>query len=607
MAAMTRLLCRLLLRRGCRRDERGQALPMAAVGIFAVTLGVLATLNLGQAVHQKIKLQNTADSAAYTLAAMEARTFNYIAFLNRVQIAHYNTAMVVQSYLTWVGFQVSIFGTAADLVTTVKNAVDTGASWGCPYAGCPYIPLKVIATVMSQLVQLMKKIAVNLYQIGAKIGHQIVEAMAIFNKAAVWQAQIARAGLLNNHIATGMQNYIKKLDPDISFSSGKRALLNTVVNMVMNSVEYYQTFDNASGMNPMFPALLFDIKRVSKGGQYDDENNLDDKAKDAYRVMTELCHATRTPQFVSNRSGQAYGIAIIGFVTGSKMGQTKITEEGSLNGPEIRAIRSEKNYKVGKKLSSDDFMQSGTGVATLGLASANWTSNKKLGDAVLAYEDKGEHYRYDKDTGQSGIIVPGGMGGMAYPPPQGSLENNMETEDDSGHAPWPAFAPYIKFKPNKERTSDFNQPSTWIFLNKHHEDFQSRGGSHGGGGGSKRAPWYGNFSWQNGKLNARLNTTIGGSNNSYLFEGLNVLARGQAYYHRPDGAVNWKEHPNFFNPYWRARLAPVGQKLQNFWDKYVTQKITSNSENQVIRGLVNLLRNAQMDLFTAVITGLITH
>ena len=82
-----------------------------------------------------------------------------------------------------------------------------------------------------------------------------------------------------------------------------------------------------------------------------------------------------------------------------------------------------------------------------------------------------------------------------------------------------------------------------------------------------------------------------------------MLARGQAYYHRPDGSVNWKEHPNFFNPYWRARLAPVGQKLQNFWDKYVTQKMTSSSEDKAVRGIVNLLRNAQMDLFTAVITG----
>jgi len=461
---------------------------------------------------------------------------------------------------------------------------------------------------MSQLVQVMKKIAVNIYQIGAKIGHQIVEAMAIFNKSAVWQAQAARALLLNVHLATGMQNYIEKLDPDISFKNGKMAILNFIANMVMNSIEYYQTFDHASGMNPYLIAAPIDYaKRVRKGGTYSDVNKLDDKAKDAYRVMTELCHATRTPQFVSNRREQANGIAIIGFVTGQKMGQTKITEEGELNGPQIRAIRSEKNYKVGKKMASDDYMQGGTGVATLGLASANWTDNRKLGDAVLAYEDKGEHYRYKKDTGQQGIIVPGGMGGMAYPPPQGSLVNNMETEDGSGHAPWPGYAPYFKFKPNKERTSDYNQPSTWIFLNKSHKDFQTDGGSHAGNGSNKRAPWYGNFEWKNGAHIARLNTTIGGSRNSYFLEGLSVLARGQAYYHRPAGDVNWKEHPNFFNPYWRARLAPVGQKLQNFWDKYVTQKITSSSENQVVRGMVNLLRNAQMDMFTAVITGLITH
>jgi hypothetical protein len=38
--------------------------------------------------------------------------------------------------------------------------------------------------------------------------------------------------------------------------------------------------------------------------------------------------------------------------------------------------------------------------------------------------------------------------------------------------------------------------------------------------------------------------------------GLNVISRGQAYYHRPG---DWAEQPNFFNPYWRPRLASVHQ------------------------------------------------
>ena len=77
-----------------------------------------------------------------------------------------------------------------------------------------------------------------------------------------------------------------------------------------------------------------------------------------------------------------------------------------------------------------------------------------------------------------------------------------------------------------------------------------------------------------------------------------------AYYHRPG---LWTEHPNFFNPFWRARLAPIGQKLQNLWDKYVSSNITTSSDSAVVQGAVNVLRNAQMDLFTAAITSLVTH
>jgi hypothetical protein len=46
-----------------------------------------------------------------------------------------------------------------------------------------------------------------------------------------------------------------------------------------------------------------------------------------------------------------------------------------------------------------------------------------------------------------------------------------------------------------------------------------------------------------------------------LGPGLHVLARAQAYYHHPG---NWQENPNFFNPYWRARLAATYQGRSAF-------------------------------------------
>jgi len=46
-----------------------------------------------------------------------------------------------------------------------------------------------------------------------------------------------------------------------------------------------------------------------------------------------------------------------------------------------------------------------------------------------------------------------------------------------------------------------------------------------------------------------------------LATGLNGWARAQAYYHRP-GA--WAEPPNLFNPYWKARLAPLGPQIGRF-------------------------------------------
>jgi hypothetical protein len=307
--------------------------------------------------------------------------------------------------------------------------------------------------------------------------------------------------------------------------------------------------------------------------------------------MAELCNATRTPDFVSKRTDDVTKTVANVTIAGMKFGQSKLTENGTMVGASIPDIRNVGRDPAAAYLSSDDYLMGAAGGGVAVPATVMWTGALPLGDAIAAYESNGAHYRY---AGSGG--TPSGTT-LSMPPTTPTLSGSKS----ENHARWPGFAAFFNFRAKGDRTADYNQPSTWIFLNKHHKDFQTKEGSHAQ---ETRAPWYSNFSWENGAQVAALDTTIGGPRNSYLFEGLNAVARGMVYYHRPG---NWTEHPNFFNPYWRARLAPVGQKLQAFWDRWVSSRITSSSDSAAVRAAVNVLRNAQMDLFTAAVTSVVTH
>src|SRR6476660_4097057 len=92
-----------VLRQSFRRQE-GQALVVAALLVLIMSIAVLPTVNLGHTIHERVRLQNTADAAAYSMAAMEARAFNFYAFANRTQVSHYVAAMIWQSVLSVVYF-----------------------------------------------------------------------------------------------------------------------------------------------------------------------------------------------------------------------------------------------------------------------------------------------------------------------------------------------------------------------------------------------------------------------------------------------------------------------------------------------------------------------
>jgi len=68
--------------------QRGQAVAFVLVMTVIVLLGVVLLYNVSQLTTQKMKLQNTADAAAYSGAVTEARDYNFTAYANRAIVAN---------------------------------------------------------------------------------------------------------------------------------------------------------------------------------------------------------------------------------------------------------------------------------------------------------------------------------------------------------------------------------------------------------------------------------------------------------------------------------------------------------------------------------------
>ncbi len=593
-----------ILRRAGRRMWRrrpGQVMPLAALGLFIMVMSIVATMNLGQAVYQKIRVQNAADAAAYSLAAMEARAFNFVALTNRTQIVHYNTALALQSYLSYAGFVVSLTGTMRDLANAIRSVVQTGCST-LPYpANVPFCAAVGPATAMANVAGIFAKIASQIYDLLHRFIPMGVEALSLFNRYAIWEMQLIRLVLVNAHLLTGVYEFVTANDDQLGWGS-KGLLLNWAINSLLNYMEFRTAFDAGAGVNPGLVDLIVGL--MNKPTRLTDySKDPPQEMEEAQAVMAELINASRSHKDIYNRSGMVAVTMGWDMIAGMKMGQAKIVDSGKL-GPEVRTIRHSQNdghYPVGDTLASDDYLAAGAmGIFFAPPAPAfvmllpGPTGSQKLGDGVYADKDGGGHYRYRSPGGQT-PGAPNGWSSIAFAPfPPRGLRRTMAKRNESDHKFQPS--PYFKFNALGDRYKDYNQPSTWVFLNKHHENFQT---------GDNKRPWHYQFTFKQGSQPAvSLDTTIGGSRTALLFEGINVISRGMAYYHRPGV---WDEHPNFFNPFWRARLAPVGSKLMNLWDKYVSSNITSSSENQVVRGLVNFLRNLLADVFFRVVTSVITH
>lgn len=682
------------IRRSMKRQE-GQALVIAALAVLILAIAVLTTVNLGHAVNERVRLQNTSDAAAYSMAAMEARAFNFYAFANRTQVSHYVTAMLWQSMLSFTywaeAFLVDVYGV---MKTINVCAGSPSFPWSLlcntvipliPYLGAV---IRVLTTIMNLYRAFLANVVlptIRTVNPDRFVGKMVIPAYRVMNELLAAASEATLAATLV-HVGRASQDVIVANDPQIT------AMVQRSIAGLLSACLFTRTHYKESKIYPGAANPFSDLDPRLLGNA--------DKTARAKRVMANISNATRFacdnpgsncgPGWVTSRKpldlislpGQL-GVMqdLLRMLPDWKWGSTKLLSytysrgfrARGPNGPGGNFIRDWQDTPTapigelaqGDAMGSDDVYQIKIGPSGIGPlknplscedddsnddcwgdpSKGRWDNRRRdlpfrpmAETSIWAMSDRemramnrpvgGIHWR---------LVYP--TGGRFYPPearwadrPQRyPSPNNFEARIGlsqvkftvlavpllpdlrvdvwvantrlvfDGNHTWNGLVPFAHFEPGQFASAcpggnpnagpasgrrdsangyheDFNQPSAFMILNKTAPEMDNIGDSTGAG--NVRPAMLNTQKSLTFEFAAPTKLTFDDSRKQFMnANGLNVVSRAQTYYHRPG---NWHEQPNYFNPYWRPRLASVWQGYTQFpFATQVSSALPSQMRNQV--------------------------
>jgi hypothetical protein len=192
--------------------NRGQVIPLTAVLLALIGLSAILLYNSNIVVTERIKLQNTADAAAFSSATLEARYLNFMAYSNRAMIAdHVITAQLIgiasngkmlkqtgsniQTFLGWIPY----YGYYIEILAYILEYY----SMGMDYFADAGVPAANYVTKIISMAQQSYRVAVPIASVA--ITKKVVEA----NDK---DAEIST--ILASGSAAQLANFLKKFSPD---------------------------------------------------------------------------------------------------------------------------------------------------------------------------------------------------------------------------------------------------------------------------------------------------------------------------------------------------------------------------------------------------------
>lgn len=517
-----------ILRR-LRRDERGQAMVLGVVVMLVLAVTIMVSVNIGQGVYEKIKLQDAADAQAYSLAVKEARAYNFLAYTNRAMIVHYSAMLTVMSYVSHAVYLDRTIGTAAKYLQYI------------PGIGAVFAAVSTAIKAWKVTVETVSRLLIP-----------VLTALNI----ALWLAQEAMltGTLFDLYTTKGHGNVIDKTDPraDVpkDMDSGQSFTNASLTSLFKNQGDI--NYSNAKnflhviddGPLSSSPTMGLDPTGMLTRGKLVQANKLSDPDMAKYRLlMGNLANGVRREWTAVGK-----GPILIGrkwdFNLCVVIGQLRIRKTAD---SQIKSF--DEGFEGNRKdqlYASDDIRIEVRPTCFL----FGWKTIFQLRFRAAADNRGGFHQEYGSN----------------------------KTDD---HHPWMGITPFVTSDTSfiNPRQNHFGYPCNLIILSKdmganrtgskpvYELENLSQNAFMEGSGSHKFDKEQENT--QEGIYESYLDMTwryVGGKQDDYARDfrertgGMMAMAVGRALYHRPN---TWKEEPNFFNPLWTARLAPIN----THWDE----------------------------------------
>jgi hypothetical protein len=487
-----------------RREEEGQALVLAAVFGLVLMLCVLSTVHVGRTVYEKMQLQNAADAAAYSQAALEARVLNFTAYTNRAMVVHYASILAATAYLTWAHFLSMAIGPLLRL------------AGGVPFAGPLFTAVDRVARAL-----------VRVLDAGVALLSPLLSSanVALWGlQEAAWAAVAARLSRMPGEARSGepARARYRELLPELTHAA--------------NEAVFARTRGSAS--------LAQDVAQSARILV----NHRDDGVQLARAHMMEIANAARSAWVaygdrwdhpsaspLARHARWTVPCPLVGGSVG-----VRVVARTELGGP---PPGSGSTRATNAQIFSGQRLQLETSCRGFPKRTVLLLQVVAI-DQVFATVPPFEHYEASvgRATGLLGEVIARLTGGD--PQIGGGRTAPVPAERPFWLSPYVSFAPQARSAPGgiTGLLGNFAQPDVVVALAS--DD------------ASASDPDRRRFtSALGGSVDFGVDARGGPA--SFLHpRGLTAIAAAQAYYHRPG---DWREMPNLFNPLWATRLMPVAE------------------------------------------------